>query len=47
MLNPNTDEKLNFAKKAFICLQKAVSISPNYEHHWTALGVVAASKGKI
>ncbi|KAG8187841.1 hypothetical protein JTE90_001215 [Oedothorax gibbosus] len=43
-LGQNEDEKLNLAKKAFICLQKAVSISPNYENHWTALGVVASSK---
>lgn len=34
-------EGLDFIKRAFICFQKAISISPNYELHWTALGVVA------
>ena len=40
-------EKLDFAKKAFICFQKAVSMSPNYEPHWSALGVSALGNGKI
>lgn len=32
------------ASKAVQALQKALSITPLH-HHWTALGVVAASKG--
>ncbi|KFM77324.1 Tetratricopeptide repeat protein 37, partial [Stegodyphus mimosarum] len=44
MHSVDNNEKLDFAKKALICFQKAVCISPNYEVHWTALGVVAAGK---
>ncbi|GIY36108.1 hypothetical protein CDAR_101631 [Caerostris darwini] len=44
MLTSDIDEKISFTKKALICFQKAVSLSPNYEAHWSALGVVAISK---
>ncbi|XP_055938713.1 SKI3 subunit of superkiller complex protein-like [Argiope bruennichi] len=44
MLATDRNEKVNFAKKAFICFQKAVSLCPGYEPHWTALGVIAVSE---
>ncbi|PRD33914.1 UNVERIFIED_CONTAM: Tetratricopeptide repeat protein 37 [Trichonephila clavipes] len=43
-LSSDKCEKISFAKKSFICYQKAVSLSPNYEAHWTALGVVSLSE---
>ncbi|GFY59441.1 tetratricopeptide repeat protein 37 [Trichonephila inaurata madagascariensis] len=43
-LSSDKSEKISFAKKSFICFQKAVSLSPNYEAHWTALGVVSLSE---
>lgn len=40
-------EKIDFSKKAFICFQKAISMCPNYEPHWSALGVVTLGDGKV
>lgn len=45
-VSTSESEKLEFCKKAFICFQKAISMCPNYEPHWSALGVVALGDGK-
>ena len=39
-------EAQQLSVKAVSALQKAVSLQPNNHKHWTALGVVAASKSK-
>lgn len=40
----NSNESQNFASKALLCFQKAVSVSPTYHAHWNSLGVVSVSK---